>query len=95
MILLGNISNASLKLSTTEFFMHNKRIRGFNMPSYFRHELSEERRKQLFGIIQDDINEGGKYFGATIAKEFKFDEFNQALESVEQVMEKGKVLLCI
>ena len=95
MILLGNLSNACLKLSTTEFFMHNKRLRGFNLQSYFRDELSADRRKQLFQIIQDDINAGGEYFGAAIAREFKFDEFNKALDTVEQVMDRGKVLLCI
>lgn len=79
MIVLGNISNASLKLSTTEFFMHNKRIRGFNVISYIRDEMKDERRRDLMKIIEDDINSGGEYFGASIAKEFRLEDWNQAL----------------
>ena len=45
MILLGNVEGADLKISTKEFYMHNKRIRGFNLPDYVSEELDEERRK--------------------------------------------------
>ena len=47
MILFGNVEGADLKISTKEFFMHNKRIRGFNLPDYVSEELDEERRKVL------------------------------------------------
>ena len=94
MILLGNLSNQCLKLNPTEFFMHNKRIRGFNLTDYVRRELSEERRKQLIGIIEEDINAGGEFFGAKIAKEFRFaEDWGKALEQVEQLQDEGKVLL--
>jgi hypothetical protein len=48
MILLGNFKGADLKISTKEFYMHNKRIRGFNLIDYFSEELDDERRKNLF-----------------------------------------------
>ena len=48
MILLGNVEGADLKIPTKEFYLHNKRIRGFNLITYFAEELDEERRKQLF-----------------------------------------------
>lgn len=94
MILLGNLSNKNLNLNATEFFMHNKRIRGFNLTDYVRCELSEERRKQLIGIIQEDISAGGKFFGAKVAKEFRFaEDWSKALDQVERLQNQGKVLL--
>lgn len=95
MILLANLSNQHLKINPTEFFMHNKRIRGFNLNDFIRYEMSEDRRKQLLGYILDDINSGGEYFGAKIAKEFKFEEWDKALDQVEKLQDQGKVLLAI
>ena len=54
-----------------------------------------DRRKQFFKIIQDDINAGGKLFGTKIAKEFRLEDWNQALESVDKYADQGKVLLSI
>ena len=73
MLLAGNVEGADLKISSTEFVMHNKKIRGFDLESYVRDELDEEGRKHLFKIIQDDINSGGEYFGSEIGQEFKLD----------------------
>jgi len=95
MILLGNLSNADLKICTSDFFMSNKRIRGFNLVYYLRDEVSEERRRQIYKIVEDDINAGGEYFGAKIAKEFKLEDYSQALDQVEQLQDEGKVLLSI
>ena len=80
MILMGNLSNEDLKLSTTEFFLNNKRIIGFNILRYASEELSDDRRKEFFKWIQDDINSGGKIFGAKIAREMNLDEWNKAIE---------------
>ena len=95
MILLGNLSNESLKLNATEFFMHSKRIRGFNLEDYFYRELPEDRRKHFVEIIQDDFNKNsGELFGkVSIAKELKFDEWQQALQMVESLQDQGKILL--
>lgn len=87
MILVGNLSSQDMSLCTTEFFIHNKRIRGFNLEDYLRDEVSDDNRifnftynrKRFFQIIQDDINSGGKIFGATIAKEMNLDQWNEAL----------------
>ena len=92
---MGNLAGADLKLCTTEFFMHNKRIRGFNLENYVAKELSDENRRHYFKIIQDDINSGGEIFGTTVAKEFRLDEWNKAIDSVEECMHEGKVLLTI
>jgi NADPH:quinone reductase-like Zn-dependent oxidoreductase len=96
MILLGDLANQKLRLNTTEFFMHNKLIRGFNLEHYVREELTEERRKFFFKIIQEDINSGGEFFGnKNIAKEFKLSEWQNAFDQVEQLSQKGRILLDI
>jgi NADPH:quinone reductase-like Zn-dependent oxidoreductase len=87
MIVVGNLSNERLKLSTTEFFMHNKRLRGFNFERFLTEEVSEERRRELLKIIEDDINSGGEYFGLKEFKEFRLEDWNKALQ------EKGRVLI--
>ncbi len=48
LLLAGNVEGADLKISSKEFYMHNKKIRGFDLESYVRDELDEERRKHLF-----------------------------------------------
>lgn len=98
LVVLGNLSNAELRLPTSEFFMHNKLIRGFNLETYIRDEVSDDRRKEMFRIIQDDFNKNeGRIFAATIAQEFRMlggeAEWNKAIESVEKLQDKGKVLL--
>lgn len=95
MLLAGNVEGADLKISSKEFYMHNKKIRGFDFESYVMFEVDDERRKHLFEIIQDDINSGGEYFGSEIAQEFKLDEWQQALNSVENVQEGKRILLDI
>jgi NADPH:quinone reductase-like Zn-dependent oxidoreductase len=96
MILLGDLANKKLSINATEFFMHNKLIRGFNLEHYFREELTEDRRKQFYQIIQEDINEGGEYFGnKNIAREFKLDEWKTAIDQVEQLQDKGRIVLDI
>lgn len=45
MILLGSLANENLKICTTELFMHNKRIRGFNLERYIEDEVTDDRRK--------------------------------------------------
>jgi hypothetical protein len=47
MILIGNVEGEDMKLNSKEFYMHNKRIRGFNLHSYVQEELEEDRRKHL------------------------------------------------
>ena len=47
--------------------------------SYIRDEMKDERRRDLMKIIEGDINAGGEYFGASIAKEFRLEDWNQAL----------------
>ncbi len=84
MILMGNLSNASLTLSTTEFFMHNKRIRGFNLEDHLRDEISEERRHLFFKIVQDDFNHGGKIFNCDVAKQYRFEEYGKAIDEVDK-----------
>lgn len=66
-ILLGNLSNEDVKFNTTEFFMHEKKICGFNLDIYMREKLDENKRKDFMKFIQDDINSGGKYFNVNIA----------------------------
>ena len=95
MLLAGNVEGADLKILSKEFYMHNKKIRGFDFESYVMFEVDDERRKHLFEIIQDDINSGGEYFGSEIAQEFKLDEWQQALNSVENVQEGKRILLDI
>ena len=95
MILLGNVEGADLKIPSKEFYLHNKRIRGFNLLDYVTEELDDERRKQLFSIIEEDINSGGKYFGSDVGKIFKFNEWQQALNSVENLEEGKRILLDI
>ena len=91
MILLGDLANQKLRLNTTEFYMHNKLIRGFNLDHYFREELTEERRKFFFKIIQDDINSGGEFFGnKNISGQYKLNEWQNALDEVEKLQYKGK-----
>ena len=73
--------------------MHNKKIRGFNLDSYIREELTAERRRKLMDIIEEDINAGGRYFGAKIGKEFSLNDWRNAVDQVEQF--EGGVLLAI
>jgi hypothetical protein len=82
-----------MKLNTTEFFVHNKKIWGFNLESYLREELSDDRRREFMKCIQDDINSGGKLFGAKVAREMELQEWNKAIEQVDQVCQEGKILL--
>ena len=86
LIVVGNLSNASLKLSTTEFFMHNKRVRGFNFEQHMG-QLEAETRRELMRIVEEDINAGGEYFGIRDCKEYPVEDWDQALK------EKGRVLL--
>ena len=48
MLLAGNVEGVDLKISSKEFYMHNKKIRGFDFESYVMYELDEERIKHLF-----------------------------------------------
>lgn len=86
LLVVGNLSNASLKLSTTEFFMHNKGVRGFNFEHHMN-QLEPQRRKELMRIVEEDINSGGEYFGIRNCKEYRVEDWDQALK------EKGRVLL--
>jgi len=73
MILVGNLASQDMKLCTTEFFMHNKKICGFNLERYLIEEINDDRRNEFKKLVQDDINAGGKLFGTTIAKEMSLD----------------------
>jgi len=96
MILLGDLANKKLSINATEFFMHNKLIRGFNMEHYWREELAEDRRKHFYQIIQDDINSGGEFFGnKNIAREFKLEEWKTAIDQVKPLEVKGRIILNI
>lgn len=76
--------------------MHNKLIRGFNLEHYVREELTEERRKFFYKIIQDDINSGGEFFGVKkIAREFRLEDWQSALEQFDKLQEKGRIVLDI
>lgn len=80
MLAVGNVSSSSINLSTTDFFMHSKKISGFNLIKYMREDLSTDKKKQFFKFIQDDINSGGKMFSTMIAKEMKLEEWSKALD---------------
>jgi hypothetical protein len=45
MIALGNITCSNLNLETTEFYMHSKKVMGFNLIKYMREELSADKKK--------------------------------------------------
>ena len=83
MVFLGNLSKDEyLKFNATEFFLHNKKLRGFNLEEYMKEELSEMRRIEFFKILAEDFKSGGKYFGDNnIVKEFKLEQWQTALSS--------------
>ena len=79
-------------LNTSELFMSGKQIRGFNLHKFLRDDVNDQRRKEFFKEIQDDINLGGKTFGTTkIGKEMGLHEWNTALDQVEEV--EGTIVL--
>jgi hypothetical protein len=95
MVLIGNIEGDDMKINSKEFYLHNKRIRGFNLHQYLTEEMDKERWQHLLQIIRDDINSGGEYFGSEIGQEFKLDQWQQALNSVDNLTEGKRILLDI
>lgn len=75
LIVAGNMSNARLSISTTEFFMHNKRISGFCFERHMA-ALDSDRRRELMRIVEEDINADGEYFGIRDCKEFAFEQWD-------------------
>ena len=56
------------------------------MEDYLRNDLSSQEYKEFARIIADDLKKGSKMFGhLEIAKTMRLDDFDQALNQMDQV----------
>jgi len=85
MLILGSLSQKDLVLPASCFYFESKHIRGFFLERFIKEELNDQEYKNFCGIIADDLKNGGKIFGTKCAKEMKLEEWNQALNQIDNV----------
>ena len=70
----------------------DKHVFGLHFFSYFL-RLPEEQQKSILKQIADDILNGGKIFGTSIAASIPFSQWKLALEGRNDIANQGKYLL--
>lgn len=55
--------------------------------------ISNEERQSNFKEVSDDLRDGGKIFGTTIAKEIALEDYQEGLKDQTTLASEGKILI--
>ena len=92
MYVYGNLSGESIHYDATNLIFKCHNISHFFIMSWIQN-LTAEEKSHWFGMIVDDIKEGGEVFGSKIAKKFPIEEFEAAMRYANDHGSEGKVIL--
>ena len=69
-----------------------KKIKGYNVVMW-KMGISKEQTSEFLGMINKDLDEGGKIFGSTISKTFKLADWQDASNYAKEHTLEGKVVI--
>lgn len=69
----------------------NKQMRGYNVIGW-RMKKSSEQMAEYYGMLNKDLEEGGKIFGSAVSKTFKLQEWKEASVYAKEHALEGKVV---
>ena len=92
MYVYGNLSGEAIQYEATNLIFKSHNISNFFLLAWIN-SLSPEEKSKWFGLIVEDINQGGEIFGTKISKKFKLTDFMTAMEHSKEHASEGKVIL--
>lgn len=92
MVCLGNINNQKLDgFSSTDFIFKGKNIEGFQLWNYLLSATKDEKDELLKGIL-GNLNSKDDLFHTDVRKEYRINQFEDALKDYESNMSAGKII---
>ena len=89
----GALSGKSISsVGVSDLIFYEKQIKGFWLPDWMK-TLNPMETQEYMRIIAEDFAKGGKIFGTQAIKEFKLEQFEEAVQYQYQHASKGKVYI--